>query len=107
MIRLLIPFVGRAAVLWLLLRLALYAVGGRDPVSGEALRRMDRLTLAPPAVLLAAGIVVALVFIDMAALRENTFLANLGVDRRQVAATVFLSVLAFELLAMAVVPGFA
>ena len=102
MTRLLIPFVGRALFMWLVLRVAFYAFSGYDPLTG-AVPLADRLSLQPPAMLAAAAFTVALVFIDIAALKERTFLANLGVDREHIAATVFLTALVLEVTTSVVV----
>ena len=95
--RVLPSFIGRAAVMWLLVRLALLAVGSTGArLSDAAADTASRLALAPPAMLLAAAAVTALVLIDMAALHERAFIANLGVDRRQIGVTAFVTALGLE-----------
>lgn len=103
MTRLLTPFVGRALIMWLVIRVAFYAFSGRDLVTGAPVPLAERLALEPPAMLAAGIFTVALVFIDIAALKERTFLANLGVDREPIAATVFLTALVLEALVSIVV----
>lgn len=105
--RVLPSYIGRAAALWLLVRLALLAAGSAGAGLSAAAIDPSRygqappgflagLVLAPPAMLLAAATVTALVYVDMAALRERAFIANLGVDRRQVGVTALLTALALE-----------
>jgi len=103
--RYLLPFVGRAAVLWLLLRLALFAVGslagaGEADAGGMA----ASLTSGALAILPTAAVVTLLVFLDIAALRERAFMANLGVGRGPIAATAFSTAVALEIAAAALAP---
>jgi hypothetical protein len=90
-------FIGRATVMWLLVRLALLAVGSAGgALAGDAADPASRLLLAPSTALLAAAAVTALVLVDLTALRERAFLANLGVDRRRIAVVAFLTALGLE-----------
>ena len=105
LMRYLLPFVGRAAVLWLLVRLALFAVGSvagaGDPDAGGMAASLTNGALA---MLPTAAVVTLLVFIDIAALRERAFMANLGVGRRPIVATAFATAVALEIAAAALAP---
>ncbi len=104
-VRLAPSFILRAAVLWLLLRTALLAVGGgagailhEPPDPGRA------LAFSPRAMLLASCATVVLVFVDVAAMHEGAFQANLGYDRRSIGATAFVTALGLEILVASLVP---
>ena len=56
--------------------------------------------------LLAAGVTVVLVLVDVAAMHERAFQANLGYDRRSIGATAFLTALGLEILVASLVPVF-
>jgi len=104
-LRLAPSFVLRAAVLWLLLRAVLFAGGrGVGSVLGEPLTTGELLAFSPPSMLLAAGVTVVLVLVDVAAMHEQAFQANLGFDRRSIVTTAFLSALGLEVLAGILVP---
>lgn len=95
--RVLPSFVGRAAVLWLLVRVALLAVTSAGAgLPGDATSAASRLVLAPPAMPFAALAVTALLYVDMAALHERAFMANLGVDRRLIGIAAFVTALTLE-----------
>jgi len=90
----------RTTVLWIVARAALTVLnraaagiipGGPPPPSG-----LDNLSIAVPTAVLLAGVVALLVLSDVRALRERTFLANLGVSRRAIAGVAFSVALVIE-----------
>jgi hypothetical protein len=104
-VRIVPSFVLRAAVLWLLLRTVLLAVGsGAGALLDEPLSNAERLTFSPLAMLLATAVTVVLVLVDVAAMHEQAFQANLGNDKRSIMATAFVSALGLEVLAALLVP---
>jgi len=104
-VRLAPSFILRAAVLWLLLRIALLAVGGgAGTILGEPVNPARALTFSPPAMLLTAGVTVVLVLVDIAAMHERAFQANLGYDRQSVMATSFVTALGLEVLVAVLLP---
>lgn len=98
---LLTGFLLRSAVLWVLVRLALAAllvlpVGGLDAALGEAPARADPFPAGGVMALAVIALVAGLVLIDLRAMRERIFLANLGLGRRAVAVVACLSAGALE-----------
>lgn len=92
----------RSTFLWIVARAVLTALnraaagvipGGPPPPAG-----LDNLSIAPPTAVLMAGVVALLVLSDVRALRERTFLANLGVSLRAVGGVAFTVALALEAL---------
>jgi len=91
-------FILRAAVLWLLLRTAVLAVGGgAGAILGERTDPVRALSFSPQGMLLAACVTVVLVLVDVAAMHERAFQANLGHDRQSIVATAFLTALGLEI----------
>lgn len=102
----------RATVLWVLTRMlwlatlaGASAAGSADMLSGlepAPTGLAAVLSLTPAAALLLAVAVAALVLIDVRAVRERAFLANLGVGLRSVAAVSFTVAAAWEAVVAAV-----
>ncbi|MGD8276447.1 MAG: hypothetical protein PVH00_00410 [Gemmatimonadota bacterium] len=96
-LRLAPSFILRAAVLWLMLRAILLAAGrAMPPLFGERPTAAELLAHSPPVMLLAAGVTVVLVHVDVIAMHERAFQANLGYDRRSILTTAFLTALGLE-----------
>jgi len=94
-------FAVRIAVLWVVVRVALAALllasGGLVP-GLQAAARPPVIRIAPPAALAVAVLVTVLVLLDVRAMRERVFLANLGVGLGTVAMAAFGGAVLFELI---------
>jgi hypothetical protein len=100
----LLGFVGRSVALWLLTRLAVTTfvrVAPEGIPSSAAVVREPWLALQPPTAVLVALLVAVLVLLDVRALRERVFLANLGVSLGSVALLAFLCAASLEALVAA------
>ena len=75
--RLLARIMARAAFLWLVLRLIVLSAASAATATGDPGPLPPRLALLSTTIILAAVVVIARA--DTRALREHTFLANLGV----------------------------
>ena len=96
--KILFSFGLRTAVLWIIVRALVMPLAFMPAVPGlEPRSTTSALTLDPVTAVFVAALVTALVLLDVRALRERTFLANLGVPRRSVAVFAFGIVLVFEL----------
>jgi hypothetical protein len=102
---LVIGYIGRSTVLWVLTRTAMIVVVRFAPGAtgtDDLAVRATGLDLAPPAAMMGALVVAILVLLDVRALRERVFLANLGISLRSVAVLAFLSAASLEALVAAV-----
>ena len=90
----------RAAVLWVVVRAAFALLLGVD-VNMPGLPpdpQPSVIRIAPPTAFVVAVLVTVLVLLDVRAMRERVFLANLGVGLRAVALTAFLAAVLIELI---------
>jgi hypothetical protein len=95
----------RTTVLWILMRAVFTAFSTADVLPGLASQRTgiaDALAVPPATALGLAVVVTLLVLSDVRAIRERTFLANLGVGLGAVACVSFGIVVAIEAVAAAV-----
>jgi hypothetical protein len=97
----------RTTVLWILLRAVFtaFASPAANVVPGLESQRIgiaDALAVPPAVALALAAVVTLLVLFDVRAIRERTFLANLGVGLGAVACVSFGIAVAFEVVVAAV-----
>jgi hypothetical protein len=95
----------RSTVLWILVRAVFTAFATADVMPGLESQRSgiaDALAVPPTVALALAAVVTLLVLSDVRAIRERTFLANLGVGLGAVACVSFGIAVAFEALVAAV-----
>ncbi len=105
-------YAARSFFLWILVRLTVTAgialaadPAARLPAAGAG--RLAWVGITPATAFLVAALVAALILLDVRALRERTFMANIGVGLHEIAGLAFLVSAALEVVVASVARLFA